>query len=66
MKRLIEALTIFSNYADLEWPTNCEHDVLYIVGIDRDMVTDEDHARLEQLDFFWSEDAYMSFHYGSA
>lgn len=68
MHRLIEALTIFADYADLEWPTNCSHDVLAIMGIERGQVSDEDHARLEELDFFWDEEeeCYMSFHFGSA
>lgn len=67
MKNLIEALSIFAKYADLEWPTHCEHDFLYIVGITREQVTDEDHARLEELEFIWDDDeGYFSYHYGSA
>lgn len=67
MNRLIEALKIFANYADLEWPTICEHDILHIVGISREQVTDEDHARLVELDFDWDEDyGYFSYHFGSA
>jgi len=69
MKNLIEALTIFSKYADLEWPTHCEHDVMYIIGITREQVSDEDHAKLEELGFIWSDSedgCYLSFRFGSA
>ena len=34
MKDLIEALQIFSKYTDTGWPTHCEHDVMYICGVD--------------------------------
>lgn len=71
MKKLIEALTIFAKYKDLEWPTHCEHDALFIMGITEDEVSPEDQARLKQLHFFFSEDAggepgWMSYHFGSA
>lgn len=68
MKKLIEALTIFLKYRDEEWPTNCEHDQLYIMGITRDEVSEEDQKRLWELDFIWSEsdDCWISFRYGSA
>lgn len=69
MKKLIEALTIFAKYQDLEWPTHCEHDVLYIMGITRDEVSPEDQEALKELGFIWSDSdggAWMSFRYGSA
>lgn len=68
MKKLIEALTIFARYRDLEWPTHCEHDVLYVVGISYAEVSDEDRARLDELGFVWSicEACWLSFRYGSA
>lgn len=68
MKNLIEALTIFVKYQDRECPTHCEHDVLYIMGITRDEVSENDRARLDQLGFIWSEsdDCWISFEYGSA
>jgi hypothetical protein len=28
MSKLIEALQIFLQYADEQWPTHCEHDIL--------------------------------------
>lgn len=37
MKKLIEALTIFAKYADVERPTHCEHDVLMIMQVTRDL-----------------------------
>lgn len=68
MDDLIKALQIFRKYANKKWPTHCEHDVLYIVGITRDVVSDEDAAFLEDLGFFWSEsdDAWISYQFGSA
>lgn len=68
MKKLIEALTIFAKYKDVEWPTHCEHDVLWVVGITEDEVSEEDRAKLDELGFFWSEsdESWQSFHFGSA
>lgn len=69
MKDLIEALQIFCEYADLRWPTHCEHDVLTIAGIAKDGVSEADQKRLGELGFIWSDedDGYwMSFRFGSA
>lgn len=30
MKKLIEALQIFYKYSQVEYPTGCEHDTLYV------------------------------------
>jgi hypothetical protein len=67
MDKLIEALEIFKKYKNLPYPTHCEHDVLYVVGIYKDEVSDSDLARLDELHFFFSEDedAFISFHFGS-
>ena len=71
MKDLIEALQIFLKYSDRGWPTHCEHDVLYIVGVTHDEVSDEDRKRLDELGFIFSEDAagepgWLSYRFGSA
>ncbi len=68
MKNLIEALTIFSKYQNLDYPTHCEHDVLYIMGITEEEVSPEDKAKLEELGFLWEEDdeVWFSYLYGSA
>lgn len=68
MKKLIEALTIFAKYKDLEWPTHCEHDVFYVVGISEKEISKEDRKKLDELDFLWSDsdDCWISYHYGSA
>lgn len=68
MKKLIEALTIFAKYVDKEYPTHCEHDVLLVVGIGKDVISAEDRATLDILGFFWSSeyDCWASFRYGSA
>jgi hypothetical protein len=68
MSDLIEALTIFLKYRNDHWPTHCEHDVLYIMGVEKGEVSPEDAARLEELGFkFGGEgDCWYSFRYGSA
>jgi hypothetical protein len=68
MKRLIEALQIFAKYKDLEWPTTCEHDTLYVVGFERMDITGEDERRLIELGFFWSmeSETWASHQFGSA
>lgn len=67
MNDLIEALGIFSKYAQPEYPTQCAHDTLY-VNVDPALVSGADRARLEELGFFTSgeEDrGFMSFRFGS-
>ena len=72
MKDLIEALTIFLKYRDVECPTHCEHDVLQVMGITEDEVSEEDRWRLSELGFLWSETGnggdgcWISYRYGSA
>ena len=69
MKDLIEALTILMKYSgDIYYPTICEHDVLYIVGVDPNEVTLEDTHRLNELSFSVDPDTgnFYSFRFGSA
>jgi hypothetical protein len=68
MEDLIKALQIFLKYGNPRNPTHCEHDVLYICGIETEKVTDEDKAELEKLGFFYDDDdeGFQSFRYGSA
>jgi hypothetical protein len=66
MKDLIEALTIFLKYKDEERPTHCEHDVLYIMGVEEDEVSEEDKKRLDELGFHFGDDCWESYKYGSA
>lgn len=68
MKDLIEALQIFSKYAETKYPTHCEHDVLMIMEVDEDSVTEDEAKRLDGLGFFWSEEyeCWASFRFGSA
>lgn len=69
MKDLIEALSIFLKYKDVQNPTHCSHDVLSIMGITADDVSLEDQKRLGELGFFWSASdggCWRSFRYGSA
>jgi hypothetical protein len=68
MKELIEALQIFLKYKDEKYPTSCEHDILFIAGITKDEVSEEDQKRLNELGFLWGTDDYcwISSKYGSA
>lgn len=68
MNDLIKALTIFAKYKDDHYPTHCEHDVLLIMGISLDEVSEEDQAELDRLGFHWNTefDCWGSFRYGSA
>jgi hypothetical protein len=68
MKELIEALQIFLKYTDEKWPTHCEHDILMIAKVTKDQVSKEDQSRLEELHFFWDENAgcLVSFRFGRA
>lgn len=70
MKDLVEALTILLKYGDPYAPTHCEHDILTIVGIEPNQVSDEDKARLDGLGFHvgapHGEEAFYSYRFGSA
>ncbi len=66
MKKLIEALQIFLKYGNPTHPTHCEHDELWICGIDPKDVSQKDVQKLDSLGFFISDDAFKSFRYGSA
>lgn len=67
MKDLIEALTIFAKYTVAEYPTCCDHDVLYVL-VDPTVVSSEDQARLEELGFVAHErdKNFQSNRFGSA
>jgi len=67
MDDLIEALQIFRKYGNPEFPTHCEHDVMYL-NIDYNLVSDDDKKKLDELGFFEDEDndKFMSYQFGSA
>lgn len=68
MKELIEALQIFQKYKDIDYPTHCEHDVMYInQEITKDDISPEDIKRLDELGFNWSDsdDMFISYKFGS-
>lgn len=68
---LIEALTILAKYdnGETEYPTHCEHDVLY-VQLSEPVTDTSDRARLEELGFVPGVDSgrevWMSYRFGSA
>ena len=66
MSNLIEALQIFLKYRDEQFPTQCEHDMLY-VHVDPSVVSGEDIKRLEEIGFFIAEEleCFASYVYGS-
>ena len=70
MKDLIEALTILLKYGNPENPTHCEHDTLYICGIDPNKVSKQDKKDLKKLGFEITEEfgekQFYSFKFGSA
>jgi len=68
MDDLIKALQIFLKYKNPKWPTNCSHDVLSIMELGRDEVSEDDIKTLDSLGFFWSDeyDCFISFKFGSA
>ncbi len=67
MSDLIKALQIFLKYGDPVYPTHCEHDELFICGIEPEDVSDEDHEALEELGFHTNDhDGFSSFKFGSA
>ena len=67
MEDLIEALQIFLKYSNEKYPTHCEHDILYVCGIDPSEVSDEHTKRLARLGFFVDDecDCFASFRFGS-
>lgn len=67
MKDLIEALNIFLKYGNPNWPTHCEHDVMY-VSIDPEIVSPEDIKRLGELGFLpdnEGNETFYSYKFGS-
>lgn len=67
MKDLIEALQIFAKYTDVNHPTTCEHDVMYVLVGPFD-VPDEEKDKLEELGFSVNEEErhFYSWRFGTA
>lgn len=70
MEDLIKALQILFKYGNPDNPTHCEHDVMYICGIDPSDVSEEDKDTLRGLGFNvgdqTGEEQFYSYKYGSA
>lgn len=67
LSNLIKALQIFLKYGNPVCPTHCEHDVLWICGIDPAIVSKKDIKLLDELGFFVDGcDGFQSYRYGSA
>ena len=59
MKDLIEALTILQNYIvgyNKEYPISCEHDILYVCGVNFDLITVDILHKLSKLGFLPGSD----------
>lgn len=67
MENLIKALSIFLKYGNPDYPTHCEHDVLYVLCEEYSNISEEDKAELIELGFIYSEieEHWYSFRYGS-
>lgn len=67
MEKLIKALQIFLKYGNPSYPTNCDHDVLWVI-ISPNIVSEEDLKELDELGFDpdTENDCFMSYKYGSA
>ena len=67
MEKLIKAFQIFLKYGNPEYPTSCEHDIMFVF-IDPGIVSDEDKKTLCELGFIYhdGEESFSSFKYGSA
>lgn len=68
MEDLITALQIFVKYQNQQWPTHCEHDILMIMGIEEDELSEQDKKEVESLGFHWNGeyDCWASYRFGSA
>jgi len=65
LSKLIEALTIFLKYGDVNYPTHCEHAEL-TVCVDPFDVSEEDIRKLNELDFVVGDGYFTSSRYGAA
>ena len=67
MEDLIKALQILLKYGNPDSPTICEHEVMYIAGVDASEVSKEDIKELERLGFkAYYDDQFQSYRFGSA
>jgi len=68
MEKLIEALQIFLKYKNKTFPTHCVHEILLVVEITEEEISEDDKQKLDELKFFWSTeyDCWASFRYGSS
>ena len=69
MENLIKALRIFLKYGNPKYPTHCEHDTLYICGINWSDISEEDQLVLREIGFHDSDEdddneRIYSFRYG--
>lgn len=67
MEDLLKAIQIFLKYGNPDYPTICDHDILYInEDINPDDVSEEDIAELKKLGFSVMDGQFYSYKFGSA
>lgn len=65
ISNLIAAFQIFREYGDVDYPTTCEHDIMYVNFISPEDVSPDDKQRLEALGFLEDGEVFYSTRYGS-
>lgn len=68
MNKLIEALQFllqFMKDPDEEFPTHCEHDILYICGVDFSKMSLEDARKLDNYGFMVGDMEYDTYKYSN-
>lgn len=67
MKDILEAFQIFAKYSDDNYPTGCEHDIMYVY-VNPEIISLPDTERLEELGFSVNENdgCFVSYRFGSA
>ncbi len=63
---LIAALTIVRKYGNISFPTHCEHDELWLCGIDPDEMSKVDREAVLELGFKIEDGGFKSYRFGSA
>lgn len=67
---LIEAFSILRKYGNREYPTHCEHDIMYVFPKSFD-ISEEDISRLGELGFHYDDnheiggECFYSYLFGS-
>lgn len=58
MSDFIEGLNIFMKYKNPKTPFHAEHDIIWILEITPDEVSQEDKEKLEKLEFYHDSECF--------